>query len=224
MLFGWFFNNFVRSSTRASKAGSGIIIRFWNRRSAAWSSSEWNKRMKISSDLLCGIFVAAMRVTLSFGFEAIPSSWTKNSVLSRQMASSLSFRVESRESTSSTKIIAGWITAATANRARTVFSPSPTHFEVRLEAEMLKKWASGASLARARAIRVLPLPGGPYIKSPWRQVDMSDISLNVKAMSTVALGGDRRPTNISGRTAGRSTISRRALFAFSFPATSLNNP
>ena len=41
-------------------------------------------------------------------------------------------------------------------------------------------------------------------------------------MSTAAFGGDRRPTNISGRTAGRSTISRRALFAFSFPATSLN--
>ena len=45
--------------------------------------------------------------------------------------------------------------------------------------------------------------------------------VKLKVMPTAAFGGDRRPTNISGRTAGRSTISRRALFAFSFPATSL---
>lgn len=46
---------------------------------------------------------------------------------------------------------------ATAKRARTSFSPSPTYFDVKDEAEMLKK-VDEASLATARASIVLPLP------------------------------------------------------------------
>lgn len=46
---------------------------------------------------------------------------------------------------------------ATAKRARTSFSPSPTYLDVSEEAEMLKKVAFD-SLATARASIVFPLP------------------------------------------------------------------
>lgn len=77
---------------------------------------------------------------------------------------SVSVRAVSNESISSIKITAGWYSLAMANRARTcaitsyqrqsrpafeeigqlrltVFSPSPTHFEVSEDAEMLKNVA-----------------------------------------------------------------------------------
>lgn len=50
-------------------------------------------------------------------------------------------------------------------RARTSFSASPCHLEVREEAEMAKKVAR-ASAASALASSVLPLPGGPYSSRP----------------------------------------------------------
>ena len=75
---------------------------------------------------------------------------------------------------------------AEAKRARTSFSASPCHLEVRVEAEMLKKVAS-ASDASAFASSVLPLPGGPYSSRPR--------------------AGARRPWNRSARCAGRITIS-----------------
>ncbi len=40
----------------------------------------------------------------------------------------------SSESISSMKTTDGWWTLATANSARTIFSPSPTHFDVRVDA------------------------------------------------------------------------------------------
>lgn len=46
---------------------------------------------------------------------------------------------------------------ATPKRARTNFSPSPTYFEVKDEAEILKNVADD-SVATARASKVLPLP------------------------------------------------------------------
>ena len=65
---------------------------------------------------------------------AAPSSWTRNSVLIRREAScSLSDRCERSESISSMKITAGWYTPATANSARTIFSPSPTWTKVKRE-------------------------------------------------------------------------------------------
>ena len=44
----------------------------------------------------------------------------------------------SRESISSMKITLGSWTLATANNALTIFSPSPTHFEVKEDADMEK--------------------------------------------------------------------------------------
>ena len=57
---------------------------------------------------------------------------------------------------------------ATAKSALTNFSPSPTHFDVRLEAEMFKKFVFCISSAKAFAKRVFPLPGGPYNNKPLK--------------------------------------------------------
>ena len=57
----------------------------------------------------------------------LSTSWTRNSVLIRREDScSESLRCDSNESISSMKMTAGWCTRATANNARTIFSPSPT--------------------------------------------------------------------------------------------------
>lgn len=60
--------------------------------------------------------------------------------------------------TSSMKTTAGCRSLATANKALTIFSPSPTYLEVREDAEMLKK-VYPLSVATAFASIVLPVPG-----------------------------------------------------------------
>ena len=87
---------------------------------------------------------------------------------------------------------------AAVNKALTNFSPSPTNFEVNVEAEMLKK-ADSDSLATALASKVLPHPGGPKRRRP--------------------LVGVRRPVNSSGLSAGSMTASCNACLALSWPAT-----
>jgi hypothetical protein len=69
------------------------------------------------------------------------------------------------ESTSSTKITLGYLILAIRNKVLTSFSLSPTHLLVRELAEILKNVAL-ASLAIARPIIVLPVPGGPNSRSP----------------------------------------------------------
>lgn len=74
-------------------------------------------------------------------------------------------RADKIESISSTKMTAGCMQPATANSARTIFSPCPIHLLVSEEALMLKKVA-WMLLAMALPIRVLPVPGGPNKSSP----------------------------------------------------------
>jgi hypothetical protein len=75
---------------------------------------------------------------------------------------------------------------ATANKARTIFSPSPIHLEVREEALILKnvEWDWDAMHF---PIRVFPVPGGPNSKMPF--------------------GGRRKPVKISGLNNGHTTTS-----------------
>lgn len=70
---------------------------------------------------------------------------------------------------------------ATANKARTIFSPSPIHLEVK-EAELILKNVALECEAMHLPIRVFPVPGGPKSKMPR--------------------GGRRRPVKISGRSKG----------------------
>lgn len=74
----------------------------------------------------------------------------------------------------------------TANKARTIFSPSPIHLEVREEALILKNVELDCE-AMHFPIRVLPVPGGPKSKMPF--------------------GGRRKPVKISGLNNGHTTTS-----------------
>ena len=55
------------------------------------------------------------------------------------------------------------------NRRRTSFSDSPRYFDVRVEEETLKKVVPH-SVATAFARRVLPVPGGPTINTPYKNI------------------------------------------------------
>mmetsp|Transcript_17107 Transcript_17107/g.40805 ORF Transcript_17107/g.40805 Transcript_17107/m.40805 type:complete len:219 (+) Transcript_17107:841-1497(+) len=156
------------------------------------------KRRRAASSSSCGRFVAPITRIRESALVPTPSNWTKNSVFNRRDAScSPSERAVSRESTSSMKIMEGCRAVATANNARTSFSPTPCHLEVRDDAEMEKK-VHDASVATAFASIVLPVPGGPNNSRPR--------------------GGARMPVKISGRVAGRMTISSSCAFAVSSPA------
>lgn len=84
------------------------------------------------------------------------------------------------------KIMEGYLYVANANNVRTIFSPSPTHLEVKEEAEIEKK-VDLDSEAIAFPIIVFPVPGGPKSKSP--------------------LGGALSPVKISGRNKGHTIAS-----------------
>jgi hypothetical protein len=55
-----------------------------------------------------------------------------------ELSCSVSDLAVSSESISSMKMTEGWCTLATAKSARTIFSPSPTHLDVRVDALMEK--------------------------------------------------------------------------------------
>lgn len=112
--------------------------------------------LRAASSSSCGLFVAAITITRSVPPLGSPSNSTRNSVFRRREAScSPEQRSLSSESTSSIKMMAGCSSRAIWNRARTIFSPSPTYFEVRVAAEMEKKVAEH-SAATQRASKVLP--------------------------------------------------------------------
>src|SRR3989338_2853357 len=160
------------------------------------------RRRRAASSGSCGRFVAPMTRNRSSGDDPRPSNWTKNSVFRRRVAScSLSERLERSESTSSMKITDGCTSRATAKSARTSFSPSQRYLDVSELALMLKKRAPD-SAASARAIMVLPFPGGPNSSSPRE--------------------GARIPRNRSGRIMGRMTISSSIDLTPSRPTTSVH--
>ena len=95
------------------------------------------------------------------------------------------------------KMTDGCLARATAKSAFTIFSPSPIHLDMRLDAEMEKK-VEDESVAIALAINVLPVPGGPKSSRPF--------------------GGRLAPTKSSGRRRGRTVISVTDCFAKAKPA------
>uniref|UniRef100_A0A7C9D5V8 Uncharacterized protein n=1 Tax=Opuntia streptacantha TaxID=393608 RepID=A0A7C9D5V8_OPUST len=114
-----------------------------------------------------GLLVAARTKTRSLSLVRKPSQFTMNSFFIFLIAScSPGFsRLPSMLSTSSTKMTLGAILLARENTALTYFSPSPNHFDVILDMEMLMKFAP-ASVATAFASIVLPVPGGPNKSIP----------------------------------------------------------
>ena len=69
------------------------------------------------------------------------------------------------ESSSSMKMIAGEFFCAVSNATRNLYSDSPANM-LMISGPLIRKKQQAASLATARAISVLPVPGGPYSSIP----------------------------------------------------------
>jgi hypothetical protein len=115
-----------------------------------------------------GRLVAAMTTTLAPGSKPSMSDSSWLSVCSR---SSLEPnppgpRRPPMASISSMKMIDGARLRASANRSRTREAPTPTNISTKLE-PLRAKNGTPASPATALASRVLPVPGGPTISTPF---------------------------------------------------------
>jgi hypothetical protein len=97
------------------------------------------------------------------------------------------------------KMIEGCFYRAILNRALINFSLSPTYLLIRSDEDTEKKVPS-ASVAQALARKVLPVPGGPYIRIPFQ--------------------GFLLPVKIYLNLIGRMTAYFKAFFAFYNPLTS----
>ncbi len=110
-------------------------------------------------------------------------------------------RLRPMESISSTKMIAGACLRAVWNRSRTRAAPTPTNISMKSE-PVTETNGTPASPATARAMSVLPVPGGPTSSTP----------LGMRAPISLNLPGCFR----------KSTTSAISCFTGPYPATSLN--
>jgi len=74
-------------------------------------------------------------------------------------------------SSSSMKMIDGAFSLASAKQSRTSLAPSPMNICTSCGPASLRKVAS-VWAAQARARRVLPVPGGPYIRAPGTDISL----------------------------------------------------
>src|SRR4051812_1878467 len=142
---------------RPRRSGRGTTIRRSKRpgRSSAGSSTS-------------GRFVAAMMIT--------PSLLSKPSISTRSWLSVCSRsswppprpapRWRPTASISSMKMMHGAFFLPCSNRSRTRLAPTPTNISTKSEPE-IEKNGTPASPAMARASSVLPVPGGPIIRTPF---------------------------------------------------------
>ena len=141
--------------------------------------------------------------TLIFWAGSKPSNWFNNSSI--VLCTSLSpprlesIRVPPIESISSMKMIEGACSLAITNNSRTILDPSPIYFCTNSDPETRIKQQS-VWWATARASRVFPVPGGPYINTPLGWAIPSD-------------------SNSSGCFIGSSITSFISLICFSNPPT-----
>merc|ERR1719384_2697085 len=150
-----------------------------------------------------GLLVAISTLMLPRGSN--PSSWLMSSNI--VLWTSLSPPAPSSNlapptaSISSKKMRQAFLVLAISNSSLTILAPSPTYFCTNSDPITLMKQAS-VLFATALAQRVLPVPGGPYRRTP--------------------LGGSiPRLTNLSGCRSGVSTTSRSFSICSLQPPTSL---
>lgn len=133
-------------------SGKGIIILFSNLLLMAGSKPQ-------------GIFVAPKTNIPSMSFPT-PYIYVRNSVFTLLLDSfSPSDLLLAIESISSIKIILGFLLLAILNKHLINFSDSPTYFDIKSD-ELIEKNVASHSVAQAFAMKVLPVPGGPYSKIP----------------------------------------------------------
>mmetsp|Transcript_39595 Transcript_39595/g.53818 ORF Transcript_39595/g.53818 Transcript_39595/m.53818 type:complete len:207 (-) Transcript_39595:676-1296(-) len=143
-----------RIASRADWSGKLMISCRSNRRRSAAS---------ITSALLVAPMTSTGLSSLMSNPSISVSSWL--SVCSRSSFELTPPRIFARASSSSTKIIAGAESLALRNRSRTRAAPRPTNDSTN-SLPVTEKNRTPASLERARARSVLPVPGGPERSRP----------------------------------------------------------
>mmetsp|Transcript_16313 Transcript_16313/g.23902 ORF Transcript_16313/g.23902 Transcript_16313/m.23902 type:complete len:236 (-) Transcript_16313:7-714(-) len=148
---------------------SRVWMRMISRRPASSGQPMWisrskrPKRRRAGSMVFC-LLVAPMTITLERPLR--PSMSTSSCDTIRFSTSPLAFsRFGAMESISSMKMIAGELASASSKALRSWLSDSPAIFDMISGPLMVKKKAP-VSLATARAIKVLPEPGGPNSSTP----------------------------------------------------------
>lgn len=122
-------------------------------------------------------------------------------------------------SISSMKMMQGAFFLACSNMSRTRLAPTPTNISTKSEPEMVKN-GTPASPATARAIRVLPVPGGPTSRAP----------LGILPPRRWNLAGSFRnsttscSSSLASSTPATSSNSTRFLFSVSSRALDLPKP
>src|ERR1044072_7431589 len=97
-------------------------------------------------------------------------------------------RLGAIESISSINIIDGEFFSASSNALRRLLSDSPAIL-LMISGPLMRKKKAPVSLATARAISVLPVPGGPYSKIPrggWRRRRRKEGKVEMREKETVS--------------------------------------
>mmetsp|Transcript_115148 Transcript_115148/g.320260 ORF Transcript_115148/g.320260 Transcript_115148/m.320260 type:complete len:265 (+) Transcript_115148:209-1003(+) len=157
-----------RAITSGSTSSSSFMLRVWIRKISrrpfssgtpmSISRSKRPKRRRAGSMLFCRL-VAPMTTTEERDFR--PSMSVSICDTMRRSTSPCAFsRLGAMESISSMKMMAGAFFSASSKARRKLPSASPAIFDM-ISGPLIKKKKAPVSFATARAIRVLPLPGGP---------------------------------------------------------------
>mmetsp|Transcript_27252 Transcript_27252/g.48545 ORF Transcript_27252/g.48545 Transcript_27252/m.48545 type:complete len:200 (-) Transcript_27252:893-1492(-) len=160
-----------RASSSKFTSGATFILRAWIWMILARASSEGcgnsifrssrPERMSAGSRMSARLVAA---ITLMSSVLLKPSSWLRSSSIvrctSRSPLSSESKRFVPIASISSIKMIAGLFSLASRNASRTNFAPSPINICTSCGPASFRN-AALVCAAHARAMSVLPVPGGP---------------------------------------------------------------
>ena len=129
----------------------------------------------------------------------------------------------------------GWYTLATANNARTIFSPSPIHLDVNEDALILKNVEFDfeaihlPEMVQNLEVRMRDkLVYHATIECTMGNLEYDKIPISVFPVpggpnKRIPLGGERSPVNISGLSNGKTTISFTVFFTKSNPAISFQS-
>ncbi len=196
-------------SSRSTSSASGLC-RVWTsrifRRASSSGTGTWTWRSSrpgrsSAESIRSGRLVVAMTTTSSS--DSSPSSSVSSWETTRsETPESLWLRPRSvaMESISSKNTTVGAFSRALLNTSRTPFSDSPTNL-FSSSGPLMEMKLESASLATAFASRVFPVPGGPYIRTPF-----------AAAMSNWS--------NTSGYSSGHWMVSRSRSLVSSSPPTS----
>src|ERR1700760_4281287 len=146
----------ARMAARSARPGSGTITSRSNRPGRRSAGSRASGRLVAASTTTPP---ASSNPSLS------ASSWFRVCSRSSLPAIPPASRRAPRASISSMNTIAGPRVRACSNRSRTRAPPTPTNISTKPEPDTDRN-GTRASPATARAIRVLPVPGGPAISTP----------------------------------------------------------